>query len=76
MLGEYSRLGLAAVVGTLTNTVGFLGMAWFLGYFDFETVLDVAWKHGLPESVVAVLIVLPAVVLLRKVQVWIENVLD
>ncbi|WP_319466746.1 ECF transporter S component [uncultured Pseudodesulfovibrio sp.] len=76
MLGEYSRLGLAAVVGTLTNTVGFLGMAWFLGYFDFETIVDVAWKHGLPEIVVAVLIVLPAVVLLRKAQVWIETVLD
>ena len=70
---EYVRLGVAAVIGTLTNTFFFLGFAVLRGLMEPELALSVAWKHGAPEAVVAVIIVIPAVIVLRKAQVLIDN---
>lgn len=69
---EYVRLGVAAVVGTLTNTCLFLGMAVTKGYLDADVAFSIAIKHGLPESTLAVVIVIPGVLALRKVQAWLD----
>jgi len=70
---EYVRLAVAAVVGTLTNTVGFLGMSVILGYLNWDTALYIAWVHGLPECVVAIVITIPAVFLMRRVKVFLTQ---
>lgn len=62
------RLGAAAVVGTLTNTFFFLGFSVLQGYLSLETAINVALVHGTPEVLVAVVIVIPSVIILRKVR--------
>lgn len=57
---------LAAVAGTLTNTVGFLSMAVIQGYLTLKVAGGIAVVHGLPEMVVAVLIVVALVKVLQK----------
>ncbi|MGL1862479.1 MAG: ECF transporter S component [Pseudodesulfovibrio sp.] len=71
---EYVRLGLAAVAGTLTNTFLVLGIAVFRGYMELDKALNVALIHGLPEVMVAVLIVIPAVFFLRRLRVVIDKI--
>ena len=48
---------LAAVVGTLTNTFGVLILAVMRGYLVYEVALGIAVGHGIPEVIVAVLVV-------------------
>lgn len=48
--------GLAAVIGTVTNTIGVLGLAVWKEYLPFEAAIGVGITHGLPEVVVAVII--------------------
>jgi uncharacterized membrane protein len=52
-------LGTAGLVGTLTNTVGVLGVAVWRGYLAPDVALTVGITHGIPEIVVAVLITVP-----------------
>lgn len=48
----------AAVAGTLTNTVGVLGLAYLRGYFPtWQSAGSVALLHGTPEVVVAAVLV-------------------
>lgn len=48
----------AAVAGTLTNTVGVLGLAYLRGYFPtWQSAGAVALLHGTPEVVVAAVLV-------------------
>lgn len=70
---EYVRLGVAAVLGTLTNTVFVLGMAVFKGFLEPGVALNIAFVHGLPEVLVAIIIVIPAVLALRKAQAYLDN---
>lgn len=70
---QYCRLGFAAVAGTATNTIGVLGIAVLRGFMDWDTAINVAFVHGLPEVVVAVVLVVPAVKGLGKVQGYLEN---
>ncbi len=56
---------LAAAVGTLTNTVGVLGIAVLRGYWPFKAVLTIAVVHGIPEIIVAMVIV---VILVRAIK--------
>lgn len=51
------RVWLAAVAGTLANTVGVLGMASLRGYLPWKVAGLIAVTHGLPEIVVAVVLV-------------------
>lgn len=70
---EYLRLTVAAMVGTATNTVGVLSMAVLLEYMSFQTAMNIAWVHGVPEAIVAVVIVIPAVLMLRKMKVFLDR---
>ena len=60
-LNEYLALVVSAAVGTLTNTVLVLGMAVWRGYMAPGVALTVGITHGLPEIVVAVIIVVAVV---------------
>ncbi|HHY35924.1 MAG TPA: ECF transporter S component [Firmicutes bacterium] len=48
---------LAALVGTMTNTVGVLGLAVAFGYVPLPAALAVAVLHGIPEALVAMVLV-------------------
>ncbi len=56
----------AAIVGTLTNTIGVLGLATLRGYLPFKASATVALVQGTPEVVVAVLLVTLLVKALKK----------
>jgi uncharacterized membrane protein len=58
----------AATVGTLTNTLGVLGMAVIRGYMPLNVAIVVAVTHGIPEIVVASIITLAVVVAWRRVE--------
>ncbi|SDC23601.1 MULTISPECIES: ECF transporter S component [unclassified Candidatus Frackibacter] len=51
-------VGLAATVGTLTNTIGVLGLSVLKGYLPLAGAIGIGITHGPPEVVVAVIIVL------------------
>lgn len=59
-------LAAAAIAGTLTNTVGFLGMAVLRGYLAGPVAVGVAITHGLPEVVVAALVTVPVGLALQR----------
>ncbi len=55
---ETVAIGLGAALGTLTNTVGFLGMAVLMKYMPFAVAAGTAAVQGIPEVVVAIIITL------------------
>ena len=72
--------GIAAVLGTLTNTIGVLGLTYIL-YLDqyaqareisreavAGTLLTVGLTHGIPEAIVSALITIPIVVTMLKLK--------
>lgn len=73
---DYLRIGSAAVVGTLTNTFLFLGMAVLRGFLPLDKAVNIALIHGLPEALVAVVIVIPAVKVLRKTRSFLNKMHD
>lgn len=48
---------LATVMGTLTNTVGVLGLVAIKGYLPYQGAFAIAVTHGIPEIIVAVILV-------------------
>jgi len=60
-LNELVAVGVGAAVGTLTNTVLVLGLAVVRGYMGVELASTVAITNGLPEIIVAVVIVVAVV---------------
>lgn len=77
---ESLKIGAAAAVGTVANTVGFLGMGYLI-YADkialaigksHETVgkgiLTIGVTHCIPEVLVAILITIPIVIASRKIK--------
>lgn len=53
---EWLALGVAAAVGTLTNTVLVLTMATLRGYLPANVALTVGVTHGIPEIIVAAIV--------------------
>lgn len=47
----------AGVIGTVINTVFVLGLAVIRGYLPYKAALSVAFLHGIPEVILAALIV-------------------
>ncbi|HHV71455.1 MAG TPA: ECF transporter S component [Clostridia bacterium] len=58
--------GLAALVGTLTNTVGVLGMAYLRGYYPLKAILTMAIAV-IPEALFAIVITVPLMLILYRV---------
>ena len=61
------NIGIAAAAGTLTNTIGVLGLAVLLKYLPFKVALFVALKNGVFEIIVAVILTTMIVKSLKKV---------
>lgn len=72
------QIGLAAVVGSLTNTVGVLTMLYLLYAVDFAVargispeaaaavIYGIALTNGIPEAIISALIVVPVVLAVKK----------
>ncbi len=60
------KSSLAAIGGTICNTAGVLGLAVIKGYLPYEAALGVAVTHGLPELVVAAVLVFLLVRSIRR----------
>jgi len=58
---------LAAIAGTLTNTIGVLGLATIRGYLPAKVSLSVGFVHGIPEVIVAALLITVLVKALKKI---------
>jgi len=67
-VNEYVALIVAAVVGTLTNTILVLGMAVIRGYMAAGVAWTVGVTHGLPEVVVAAIITVAVVVAWKHIE--------
>ena len=67
-VNEYLALVAAAVVGTLTNTVGVLTMAVLRGYMAPGVAWTVGLTHGLPEIVVAAILTVAVVATWKRVE--------
>ena len=65
---EYVALIVAAVVGTLTNTILVLGMAVIRGYMAAGVAWTVGVTHGLPEVVVAAIVTVAVVVAWKRIE--------
>lgn len=65
---EYLALIVAAAVGTLTNTVLVLGMAVIRGYMAAGVALGVGITHGIPEIIVACIIVVAVVAAWKRIE--------
>lgn len=75
---EIYRIGLAAAVGSLTNTIGVLGMIYLLYVADFAAargistdaalgaIYGIAITNGTTEAVISVIITVPIVFMIRK----------
>lgn len=70
---QYVRWAVAAAVGTLTNTCGYLVMAVVQGYLTPKVALGVAIKHGIPEVLLAVVMVIPMMIIMRKAQTFLAK---
>ncbi|MEW6046019.1 MAG: ECF transporter S component [Bacillota bacterium] len=57
---------LAALLGSLTNTVGVLGLATWRAYLPWQVSLGIAVLHGLPEAFVATVLTVAVYRALRR----------
>ena len=62
----WKNSAIAAVLGTLTNTIGVLGLATLRGYLPVKVSATIAVVHGTPEVVVAILLVFILVKALKR----------
>jgi uncharacterized membrane protein len=72
-------VGFAAAVGTITNTVGVLGLTYLVFAEQYATLKDVSSSsvagilgtivltNGVPECIISVLIIIPIVTRLKKI---------
>ena len=60
-------LAITAAVGTLTNTILVLSMAVLRGYISSDAALGIGVTHGVPEVIVAAVIVVAIVGALRQI---------
>ena len=62
----WKNSAIAAALGTLTNTIGVLGLATLRGYLPIKVSASIAVVHGTPEVVVAMLLVFILVKALKR----------
>ncbi len=76
--GSYLRIGTAAFIGSMVNTVGVLGMIYILYAKEFAMARDIPVDHvvnlllgvaavnGIPEAILSAFIVTPIVYMVRR----------
>jgi len=62
----WKNSALAAALGTITNTIGVLGLATLRGYLPLKVSITIGFIHGTPEVVVAMLLVTILVKALKR----------
>jgi uncharacterized membrane protein len=62
----WKNSAIAAALGTITNTIGVLGLATLRGYLPLKVSITIGFVHGIPEVVVAILLVTILVKALKK----------
>ncbi len=67
-VNEIVAVGVAAAVGTLTNTIGVLTMAVVRGYMETNVALGVGITHGIPEVIVAIIITVAVVAAWKRLE--------
>ncbi|MGB9857969.1 MAG: ECF transporter S component [Dictyoglomaceae bacterium] len=63
---EILSLSIASFLGSMTNTVGTLGLAVIFKIFPIETAVSVGIIHGIPEAILAVIVCTPTAIALRR----------
>ena len=75
---EALKIGVGAALGSLTNTIGVLGMIYVLYAADFAAargidpatvfavVSGIAVTNGLPEAIISAIITVPVVIMVKK----------
>lgn len=66
---EYAALIVAAVVGTLTNTILVLGLAGLLNYIPWSVMPLILVTNALPEMIIAVILVVAIVTAWKRVEI-------
>jgi uncharacterized membrane protein len=66
-LNQYVAVVVAAVVGSLTNTVGVLGMGVVRGYWPAGPAVAVGVAQGIPEAILAAIITTAVVVVWKRI---------
>jgi uncharacterized membrane protein len=67
-VNEYLALIVAGVVGSLTNTTLVLGMAVIRQYLTAPVALGIGLTHGIPEAMVAAILVVAVVAAWKQVE--------
>ncbi|MBP3400295.1 MAG: ECF transporter S component [Selenomonadales bacterium] len=77
---ETLGVGMGALVGSLTNTIGVLGMMYFLYAAEYaaaksldpdvvlSVIIGIATMNGIPEAIVSVLLIVPLVAAVRRMK--------
>ena len=75
---EALKIGVGAALGSLTNTIGVLGMIYVLYAADFAAargidpatvfavVSGIAVTNGLPEAIISAIITVPVIIMVKK----------
>jgi uncharacterized membrane protein len=66
-LNQYVAVIVGAVIGSLTNTVGVLGMGVVRGYWPAGPAVAVGVAQGIPEAVLAALITVAVVAVWKRI---------
>ena len=66
-MNQYVAVVVGAVVGSLTNTVGVLGMGVLRGYWPAGPAVAVGVAQGIPEAILAALITTAIVVVWKRI---------
>jgi uncharacterized membrane protein len=67
-VNEYLAVALGAVVGSLTNTIGVLGMGVLRGYWPAGPAVAVGVTQGIPEAILAAIITVAVVTVWKRVE--------
>jgi uncharacterized membrane protein len=67
-VNEYLALIVAAIVGTFTNTILVLGMAVLRNYMPLPAALTVVAVNGIPEAIVAAIVVVAVVAAWKRIE--------
>ena len=66
---EYLALIVAAIVGTLTNSILVLGMAVVRGYLDWVAIPPILLVNVVPEIVIAIILVVAVVTAWKRIEI-------
>jgi len=65
---EYLALVVAAIVGTLTNTILVLGLAGLLNYIPWVAMPPILLTNALPEVIIAIILVVAVVAAWKRIE--------